>query len=81
MPSVSILNSKLLPYLSVSGAIYSRSHHILTCPIRNFWNLITFHLTIIEFTVNRSLKVKVKLFLCSFLTERNAMKAYWGVEV
>jgi len=26
-------------------------------------------------------KVKVKLFLFSFLTEHHAMKAYWGVEV
>jgi hypothetical protein len=24
-------------------------------------------------------KVKIKLFLCYFLTERRAMKAYWGV--
>jgi hypothetical protein len=26
-------------------------------------------------------KVKVKLFLCFFLTEHHSMKAYWGVEV
>jgi hypothetical protein len=34
-------------------------------------------LPIILFIVN----VKVKLFLCFFLTEHYAMKAYWGVEV
>jgi hypothetical protein len=27
------------------------------------------------------LKVKVKLSLCRFLTEYDAMKAYWGMEV
>jgi hypothetical protein len=27
------------------------------------------------------IKVKVKLFLCFFLTEHHAVKVYWGVEV
>jgi hypothetical protein len=26
-------------------------------------------------------KVKIKLSLCFFLAEHNAMKAYWGVKV
>jgi hypothetical protein len=30
---------------------------------------------------NTKVKGKVKLFLCSFLTENHDMKAYWGVEL
>jgi len=30
------------------------------------------------FSLISTKKVKVKLFLCYFLTEHHAMKAYWG---
>jgi len=34
-----------------------------------------------QIIIHDNIKVKAKLSLCFFLTEHDAMKAYWGVKV
>jgi hypothetical protein len=46
----------------------------------NTTTVLTFQMTGI-LAVSKCCSVKVKLYLCLFLTEHHAMKAYWGVEV
>jgi hypothetical protein len=55
-------------------------HNLLARDARNF-SYLEGNETQIKGASLMSGRVKVKLSLCFFLTEHNATKAYWGVEV